>query len=76
MTPAEVHTGSYVDVLKKRQETLDAAYVLNPERFVKGAPQTGTLPEAVWINPPEEKKEKEILLEQADDNKEMEVIAQ
>ena len=76
LTPAEVHTGSYVDVLKKRQETLDVAYVLNPERFVKGAPQTGTLPEAVWINPPEEKKEKEILLEQADDNKEMEVIAQ
>jgi hypothetical protein len=65
-----------MDVLEKRQTALDAAYARNPERFVKGAPKTGKLPEAVWINPPEEKKEKEVLLELAANRKKMEVIAQ
>ena len=39
-------------VLAKRQQTLQAAYVAHPERFVKGQPTAATLPQAVWINPP------------------------
>lgn len=76
LTPQQVHMGTYVRVLEKRQAALDAAYARNPERFVKGSPKTGNLPEAVWINPPEEKKEKELLLELATNRKKMEVIAQ
>ena len=76
LTPHQVHTGTYVNVMEKRQAALDAAFARNPERFVKGPPKTGKLPEAVWINPPEEKKEKEILLELAAERKKMEVIAQ
>ena len=48
----------------------------NPERFVKGAPKAGRLPKAVWINPPEEKREKEILQGLLGNEKKEEVIAQ
>ena len=41
-------------MLAKRQETLQAAWDKHPERFVRGLPKAGTLPEAVWINPPTE----------------------
>lgn len=52
MTPAMVHTGQGKQVMQQRQQVLNAAYQAYPERFVRGQPQPGVLPEAVWINPP------------------------
>jgi putative transposase len=52
LTPAVVHSGRATAVLQARQATLQAAYQQHPERFVRGLPQPEPLPEAVWINPP------------------------
>lgn len=52
MTPNQVHYGQTDDVYKARQQTLDQAYKLTPERFVNRAPQPPFKPTAVWINPP------------------------
>ncbi|MCW3096815.1 MAG: Integrase catalytic region [Chthonomonadaceae bacterium] len=52
LTPAMVHNGESASRLAARQVVLSAAYGAHPERFVSGPPQAGTLPEAVWINPP------------------------
>ena len=35
------------------QDALDAAYVAHPERFPNGRPAVRSLPDAVYINPPE-----------------------
>ena len=47
-----LHYGRAKQVLRQRQTTLTAAYMAHPERFVRGMPTSGRLPEAVWINPP------------------------
>lgn len=52
LTPATVHFGHAAETLRRRQETLDAAYHANPERFVHRPPIVAALPPAVWINPP------------------------
>ncbi len=52
LTPVVVHYGQVDQVLQARARTLQAAYVAHPERFVKGVPKPGRVPEAVWINPP------------------------
>jgi putative transposase len=52
LTPAVVHHGQASAVLAKREEVLTAAYVAHPERFVRGRPRAGQVPQAVWINPP------------------------
>ena len=52
LTPASVHYGHAVEVLRQRSKTLDAAYAAHPERFVGKRPRPLSLPEAVWINPP------------------------
>jgi putative transposase len=52
LTPALVHAGQSTQVMQQRQRILDVAYQAHPERFVRGQPQPGVLPEAVWINPP------------------------
>jgi len=52
LTPVVVHTGQAESVLQKRQQVLDSAYAVHPERFVKHAPVPTQLPVAVWINPP------------------------
>jgi putative transposase len=52
LTPAMVHHGKADEVLAARQQVLDKAYELHPERFIRRAPRAGKLPEAVWINPP------------------------
>ncbi len=52
LTPAVVHYGQTEQVRAQRQQTLQAAYVAHPERFVKGQPVPAALPPAVWINPP------------------------
>ncbi len=52
LTPAQVHYGLALEALQARQNVLSAAYAAHPERFVRGLPQVGRLPAAVWINPP------------------------
>ena len=52
MTPADVHHGRAPRVRLERARTLDAAYLLHPERFVRKPPAPPALPTAVWINPP------------------------
>jgi putative transposase len=52
LTPADVHYGRAQTLIQQRQQVLQAAYLKNPERFVKGLPLPPQLPEAVWINPP------------------------
>ena len=52
LTPEDVHYGRGPQRTQARQETLDVAYTLHPERFVRNAPQAPQLPQAVWINPP------------------------
>ena len=53
LTPASVHYGHAEDILTRRSKTLDAAYAAHPERFTGKRPRPLSLPEAVWINPPE-----------------------
>lgn len=55
LTPAVVHHGQAAEVLATRQTTMDQAYLLHPERFVKGPPQVPALPTEVWINREEDK---------------------
>ena len=52
LTPADVHYGRADRILGVRHQTRLAAYVIHPERFVKGPPHRETLPTAVWINAP------------------------
>ena len=52
MTPEVVHTRRAEHVRDLRQQTLDVAYAMHPERFVRKPPQPPALPTAVWINPP------------------------
>jgi putative transposase len=52
LTPADVHLGRAAERLQQRQLVLAQAYQRHPERFVRGMPHPGSLPEAVWINPP------------------------
>ncbi len=52
-TPADVHYGMAEVVREKRQGVLDAAYANRPERF-RTPPRAPTIPEAFWINRPEE----------------------
>ncbi len=54
LTPADVHYGCAADVLADRQRVLHAAYAAHPERFVNKPPTVPSLPDAVWINPPED----------------------
>jgi putative transposase len=55
MTPEAVHYGHAPHVRLERQRTLDIAYALHPERFVKRPPVPPALPATAWINPPKEK---------------------
>lgn len=52
-TPADVHFGLADAVREKRQGVLDAAYEAMPERF-RTPPQAPRIPDAFWINRPEE----------------------
>lgn len=52
LTPADVHHGQAEARLAARKVTLKRAFEAHPERFPAGQPRTGTLPEAVYINPP------------------------
>ncbi len=59
LTPADVHYDRAQAVIQQRQLVLQAAYLKNPERFVKGLPIPPRLPDAVWINPPPALKQEE-----------------
>jgi len=52
LTPETVHYGLAEEVGRNRDVTLEQAYRLHPERFVRKVPESPKLPEAVWINPP------------------------
>ena len=52
LTPADVHHGRAAEVLARRQVVLDAAHDAHPERFPRGRPIVGQVPNAVYINPP------------------------
>jgi len=52
LTPEMVHYGLAESVSQARLETLQQAYRLHPERFVRKQPEPPRLPDAVWINPP------------------------
>jgi putative transposase len=61
LTPGSLHYGLAPEIIDARKQTLEKAWQLNPERFVKGIPRPAGIPKAVWINPParvaEEKNE-------------------
>jgi putative transposase len=52
LTPAMVHYNQTTQVLEQRQQVLDTAYQLHPERFVRNAPRPPAVPTEVWINKP------------------------
>jgi transposase InsO family protein len=51
-TPASVHYGTAYEIQTKRADTLTAAYTANPARFRHQPPTPPALPEAAWINQP------------------------
>jgi putative transposase len=62
LSPHAVHHGLADAMLAERQRALDAAYAAHPERFVRGRPRVPKLPEAVWINPPADRGQRELAL--------------
>jgi putative transposase len=52
LTPADVHFGRAEQRLAARGLVLDAAFLKHPERFPRGRPKAGEMPNAVWINKP------------------------
>ena len=59
LTPQVVHLNQTDDVLNTRQKVLNLAFQANPDRFVRKPPQPAKPPEAVWINPPKPRGERE-----------------
>ena len=51
LTPADVHFGRAESKLAERAEVLLAAFEQHPNRFVRGNPSPGQLPQEVAINP-------------------------
>jgi len=60
MTPQTVHYGLAPVVIAARQKTLDKAFALHPERFVRNPPSHQEVPQQVWINPPKTKTDLQI----------------
>lgn len=54
VTPESLHTGHAHEIREKRCEILRSAYAKHPERFVKGIPLPPQIPQAAWINKPQE----------------------
>ena len=52
LTPQTVHYGNADNVLHQRQQTLNQAFDLHPSRFKGTQPRPQSLPEAAWINKP------------------------
>lgn len=53
-TPADVHYGRAELIQAQRATVLDDAYAVHPERFVRKPPTPRPLPQAAWINKPQE----------------------
>jgi len=51
-TAASVHYGTATEIRALRQQTLDAAYAANPDRFSHRNPTAPKLPTVAWINKP------------------------
>ena len=54
LIPEQVHYNNWKPVLQNRQSVLEKAVELHPERFVKGTPIVESVPDAVWINKPDQ----------------------
>ena len=54
MPPKVVHYGQAETVRQARSEVLSLAYQAHPERFVRGRPEVPKVPDAVWINKPQD----------------------
>jgi putative transposase len=52
-----MHSGQAGQISRQRQEVLSEFHHRHPERFVKGVPLPPKVPEAAWINTPEEKSD-------------------
>ena len=52
LTPSSLHYGLAPEIIEARSQTLEKAWLLHPERFVKGIPVPAKVPNAVWINRP------------------------
>lgn len=52
LTPEQVHSGQFEQVLVNKQAALDAAYQAHPERFVHGRPLAKRPPDKVYLNRP------------------------
>ena len=57
LTPETVYRGNAPSALERRQRVLLEAWQRHPERFVAGEPSHPPLPDAVWINKPEDATE-------------------
>jgi len=57
MTPSTVHHGLAEQTHTARAAVLDAAFAINPERFVRRAPRPPALPTGAWINKPADTEE-------------------
>lgn len=53
-TPAQVHFGLAQEAYAQRVAVLEEAFSVNPQRFKGRTPRPLALPEAVWINKPED----------------------
>lgn len=54
-TPADAHYGLAAGKADERAQAMAAARAAHPERFTTGhTPQILALPEAAWINPPDQ----------------------
>ncbi len=53
-TPASIYYDTAPEIRAHRSEVLDQAFATHPERFVRGKPTPPSLPEIVYINPPQE----------------------
>ena len=60
MTPETVHYGCAPVVIAARQKTLDKAFAMHPERFVRQPPTHQEVPLQVWINPPKTKADSHV----------------
>ncbi len=54
MTPSDVHHGRSPEVIAARAAVLDRAYQARPDRFVRKPPRPPQLPDAAWINQPDD----------------------
>lgn len=54
MTPEQVHYGFADQIIQQRSKVLETAFFSHPERFRGKMPTPQPLPEAAWINKPED----------------------